>query len=238
MLTYEESGEETAFENAKILADALITHGFNTNFAPVADVWSNPANSVIGDRAFSRDFDVAAELVAASVRGFIESDIACSLKHFPGHGNTREDSHHRMAYVNKALDELRENELKPFIAGIAAGADMVMTGHLIVPEADELPATLSKVLITDVLRDELGFEGVVITDSLAMNAVSRNFSVEFVAVTAVNAGIDIILMPVEIDETISALIAAVESGEITESRIDESLGRILSLKISIGIIET
>jgi len=236
MLTYEEDGLETAFENAIILSDALKDHGFNTNFAPVADVWSNSANSVIGNRAYSRDFDVAAELVAAAVRGFRESNIVASLKHFPGHGDTSEDSHYTTAYVNKTLDELRESEFLPFIAGIDAGADMVMTGHLIVPEVDELPATLSKVLISDILRGELGFEGIVITDSLAMSAVSRHFSNEFVAVTAVTAGVDILLMPLNVGETISALVAAVESGEIPESRIDESVRRILGLKISLGLI--
>jgi len=237
MLSYEDGGEEAAFDNAVILSDALRVHGFNTNFAPVADVWSNPANTVIGDRAYSRDFNTAAELVAAAVRGFRESNIACSLKHFPGHGNTREDSHHRTAYVNRSLDELREEEFLPFIAGIEAGADMVMTGHLIVPEADELPATLSKVLLTDILRGELGFDGVIITDSLAMNAVSRHFDVSFVAVTAVNAGVDIILMPVDVEATITALLDAVKDGEISWNRIDESVSRILQLKISLGLID-
>jgi len=237
MLTYEDGGEEAAFENAVILSDALKEHGFNTNFAPVADVWSNPSNRVIGDRAYSRDFSTAADLVAAAVRGFRDSDIACSLKHFPGHGNTREDSHYSTAYVNRTLDELREEEFLPFIAGIAAGADMVMTGHLIVPEIDELPATLSAVLLTDVLRGELGFDGVIITDSLAMNAISRHYSVEFVAVTAVKAGVDIILMPVDVGETVSALVAAVNSGEISESRIDESVNRILRLKLDHGLWE-
>jgi len=236
MLTYEDEGEDAAFENAVILSDALKSHGFNTNFAPVADVWSNPSNRVIGDRAYSTDFSTAAKLVAAAVRGFNESNIACSVKHFPGHGNTQEDSHHRTAFVNKTLDELREEEFIPFIAGIEAGADMVMTGHLIVPEVDELPATLSRILITDILRDELGFEGVVITDSLAMNAISGHFDPEFVAVTAIGAGVDIILMPAGIDETVSALLAAVESGKISESRIDESVGRILRVKISIGLM--
>jgi len=237
MLTYETHGPEKAFENAVILSDALKLFGFNTNFAPVADVWSNPSNTVIGNRAFSRDFNSAAELVAAAVRGFNESGIICSLKHFPGHGDTREDSHHRSAYINKTLDELREEEFIPFTAGIAAGADMVMTGHLIVPEVDELPATLSEFLITDILRNELGFNGVVITDSLAMNAVSRNFSVEYVAVTAINAGVDIILMPVNAEETVSAVISAVETGEISIERINESVSRILRLKITSGLIE-
>jgi len=237
MLTYEEGGEEVAFENAVILSDALKLHGFNTNFAPVADVWSNPSNTVIGDRAFSRDFETAAELVAAAVRGFVENGIACSIKHFPGHGNTREDSHYNTAYVNRSLDELLEEEFLPFMSGIAAGANMVMTGHLIVPDVDDLPATLSSALLTDVLRGELAFDGVIITDSLAMNAISRHYSTPFVAVTAVGAGVDIILMPVDVEETISALVAAVESGDISESRIDESVSRIIRLKMDIGLIE-
>jgi len=238
MLTYRDDGEETALNNAIIISDALKTYGFNTNFAPVADVWSNPANTVIGDRAYCKDFDTAAGLVAAAVRGFKESGIACALKHFPGHGDTHEDSHHSAAYVSKTLDELRENEFKPFMAGIEAGADMVMTGHIIVPEIDDLPATLSKTLITDILRNELGFEGVVITDSLIMNAISKHFDDEFIAVTAISAGIDIILMPGNLDETIFALSAAVESGDISESRIDESVSRIIRLKISMGLIDT
>ena len=236
MLRYEEDGEETAFENAVTLSQVLKEHGFNTNFAPVADVWSNRSNTVIGDRAFSTDFELAAQLVAAAVRGYRESGVACSLKHFPGHGNTREDSHHSTAYINKPLDELHEEEFKPFIAGIAAGADMVMTGHLIVPELDELPATLSKVLLTNILRKELGFKGVIITDSMAMSAVSQHFSVDYVAVTAVQAGVDIILMPIDIEETIAALVNAVENGEISERRINESVRRIILLKISMGLI--
>jgi len=236
MLHYENDGEETAFENAVTLSQALKEHGFNMNFAPVADVWSNHSNTVIGDRAFSTDFELAAQLVAAAVRGYRESGVACSLKHFPGHGNTREDSHHSTAYINKPLDELREEEFTPFIAGITAGADLVMTGHLIVPELDELPATLSKVLLTNILRKELGFKGVIITDSMAMSAVSKHFSVDYVAVTAVQAGVDIILIPIDIDETITALVNAVENGEISERRIDESVRRIILLKISMGLI--
>lgn len=236
MLRYEDAGTETAYENAAIISEALIKHGFNTNFAPVADVWSNPSNRVIGNRAYSRDFETAAMLVSAAVMGFRDNNIACSLKHFPGHGNTREDSHYNTAYVNKTLDELRAEEFLPFIAGIAAGADMVMTGHLIVPEADDVPATLSRVLITNILRRELGFDGIVITDSLAMNAISRNYSAPEVAVAAVNAGVDILLMPVSIEETVAAVISAVENGEISERQIDESVRRILSLKASLRLL--
>jgi len=233
MLTYENDGEEKAFENAVIISQALAEHGFNTNFAPVADVWSNPANSVIGKRAFSTDFELAADLVASAVRGYNESNIICSLKHFPGHGNTYEDTHQGTAYINKTFDELRDGEFLPFITGIAAGADMVMTGHLIVPDIDELPATLSAILITDILRNELGYSGVVITDALAMNAISRHFDTAFVAITAINAGVDILLLPVNIDETISAITEAVLNGDIHESRIDESIRRILLLKLGL-----
>jgi len=231
MLNYENDGEEKAYENAGILSDALSTHGFNTNFAPVADVWSNPANTVIGNRAYSTDFEKAAELVASAVRGFTDNNIICSLKHFPGHGNTHEDSHYSTAYINRTLDELRENEFLPFIAGIDTGAQMVMTGHLIVPEIDDLPATLSKVILTDILRNELGFEGIIITDSLAMSAITKNFDPAFTAVTAINAGVDILLMPSDIPATIEAITTAIETGEISTERLDESLIRILRLKL-------
>ena len=237
MLSYEEGGEEVAFENARTLAEALKRHGFNTDFAPVADVWSNSENTVIGDRAYSSDFDNAAILVAAAVRGFSDSGVVCTLKHFPGHGDTREDSHYSAAYVQKTLSELRLGEFKPFIAGIAAGADMVMLGHLIVPDVDELPAPLSQGIVTDILRKELGFSGVIITDALEMSAISSHYTTEFVALAAVNAGVDILLMPADIGATISAITAAVEDGMIPESRIDESVTRIIALKVSKGIMD-
>jgi len=236
MLNYESGGIEKAFENSEIISKALQTHGFNTNFAPVADVWSNPSNRVIGNRAFSRDFESASELVAAAVLGYKENNIINSLKHFPGHGNTREDSHHSTAYVNRTLDQLREYEFLPFISGIAAGADMVMTGHLIVPELDELPATLSKAILTDILRQELGFEGVIITDSLAMGAITRHFDASYIAVTAINAGVDILLIPKNAEESTAAILEAVETGIISESRITESVTRILRLKITAGLL--
>jgi len=232
MLSYESDGVEKAYENAAVISNTLIEHGFNTNFAPVADVWSNPANNVIGNRAYSSDFNLAADLVASAVRGYNENNIICTLKHFPGHGNTFEDSHYNTAYVDKTLDELRENEFLPFIAGIAAGAEMIMTGHLIVPDIDDLPATLSSILLTDILRNELGFDGIIITDALAMNAISKHYDVSFTAVTAIKAGVDILLMPVDVEETVTAIINAVLNGEIPESRVDESVSRILRLKMS------
>jgi len=236
MLSYEDQGEEAAYANAVTLANALKKYGLNTDFAPVADVLTNPTNKVIGDRAYSTDFETAAILVPAAVRGFHDSGVACSVKHFPGHGGTKEDSHNTPAYVHRTLDELVNNEFKPFVAGINAGADMVMMGHLIVPELDDLPASMSTVIVTDVLRGDLGFDGVVITDSLMMSAVSKEFTVSEIAVTSVDAGVDILLAPSDVAATISALKAAVKSGDIPESRIDDSVERILRAKINSGIM--
>ena len=236
MLSYENDGADVAYSNAVMLSDILKKHGFNTNYAPVADVWSNPDNTVIGDRAYSTDFDKAVELVAAAVRGFCDSNMICTVKHFPGHGDTSEDSHYSAAYINKTLDELRASELRPFAAGIAAGADMVMTGHLIVPEIDELPATLSKKILTGILREELGFDGVILTDALEMDAIKSHYTTQFVAVTAINAGVDMLMLPGDIGRSVTAIMDAVESGEITEARIDESVMRIIMLKLERGII--
>ncbi|MCL2826741.1 MAG: hypothetical protein FWD72_04985, partial [Eggerthellaceae bacterium] len=172
MLSYQDDGDQVAFDNAKTIADVLGRYGFNTDFAPDSDVWSNPDNTVIGDRAYSTDFGVAATLVAAAVRGFHAGNIVCALKHFPGHGDTSEDSHDTAAIVYKSLTDLQGSEFKPFEAGIGAGADMVMVGHIIVPDIDSLPATLSTAVVTGVLRGDLGYGGVVITDSLAMGGIA------------------------------------------------------------------
>ncbi|MDR3277841.1 MAG: glycoside hydrolase family 3 protein [Oscillospiraceae bacterium] len=236
MLTYKDAGAETAYQNALTLSAALKQYGFNMDFAPVADVWSNPANTVIGDRAYSDSFEQAAALVPAAVRGFRDGEVVCVLKHFPGHGDTSEDSHDGAAYIRKTPQELRGAELLPFAAGIGAGADMVMLGHLIVSEIDELPATLSEKIVTGVLRGELGYDGVVITDALNMRAMAENYSAEQIAVSAVKAGADILLMPPGVAKTVDALTRAVERGEIPESRIDESAARILALKLSRGIL--
>ena len=211
--------------------------GFNMDFAPVADVWSNPKNKVIGSRAYSDDFQQAAELVAAAVEGFHEGGIACTLKHFPGHGDTSTDTHYGSAYVHKTLDELRQEELLPFQAGIDAGADAVMMGHLIVDQVDEQPALFSYAIVTELLREEMGFDGVVITDSLQMQAMTDYYGSDEIAVRAVQAGVDILLCPMNLDKAINALTQAVEDGEISEERLDESVLRILRLKQRCGLLE-
>ena len=210
--------------------------GFNVDFAPVADVWSNPKNTVIGDRAYSDDFSQAADLVAAAVEGFHQEGVACALKHFPGHGDTSADSHNGSVYVYKTLDQLREAELLPFRAGIGAGADMVMIGHLIISDVSEEPALLSPEIVTDLLREELGFTGVVITDSLQMRAMTDVYGAGEIAVGAVLAGVDLLLCPENLEEAVESLTAAVESGEIPESRLDESVLRILTMKEARGLL--
>ena len=206
------------------------------DLAPVADVWSNPANTVIGDRAYSDDFQQAAQLVAAAVDGFHEGGIACTLKHFPGHGDTSADSHFGSVYVYKTLDQLREGELIPFRAGIEAGADAVMMGHLIIAEVDEQPALFSRQIVTELLRGELGFDGVVITDSLKMQAMTDHYGSGDIAVKAVQAGVDLLLSPQDLEEAAAALVQAVEEGAISQERLDESVLRILRLKTARGII--
>ena len=170
MYSYRNEGTKTAYQNAWTLAQDLRRFGFNTDFAPVADVWSVKENDVIGNRAYSDDYDQAAELIASAVHGFRDGGVLCALKHFPGHGSTTTDSHVEAADVRKTLDQLKKQDLKPFAAGIEAGADMVMVGHLTVKAADSVPATMSRAIMTDLLRGEMGFDGVIITDSLQMKA--------------------------------------------------------------------
>ncbi len=235
MLDYRDEGPDTARQNAQTIASGLTSCGFNLDLAPVADVWSNPENTVIGDRAYSDDFTQAAELIPAAVEGFHDGGVGCTLKHFPGHGDTSEDSHSGSVYVYKALEELREEELLPFQAGIDAGADAVMVGHLILPEIDDAPAPFSSVLVTQLLREEMGFQGVVITDSLQMQALTDHYSSGEIAVRAIQAGVDMLLCPADLDQAIDALLSAVEQGEISLRRLDESVGRILALKERLGL---
>ena len=236
MYSYKDQGADTAYANAKTIGTDMVSCLFNTDFAPVADVWTNPDNTVIGDRAYSDDFEQAAELVASAVRGFTDAGVICCLKHFPGHGDTSTDTHEGAAVVSKSLDELRAGEFLPFVSGIEAGADMVMIGHITVTSVDPEPATISKAIITDVLRGELGWDGVVISDSLDMGALAGYDNGE-VCVKFLEAGGDILLGIPDIETALTSLEAAVTDGRLTESRIDESVQRVLELKISHGIIE-
>lgn len=237
MYAYKDRGPDTARENAVIIGEDLLAFGVNLDFAPVADVWSNPKNRVIGDRAYSDDPEEAARLVAAAVEGFHQAGVICTLKHFPGHGDTLADSHTGTATVTLSREEIEEIQLPPFAAGIEAGADMVMVGHLTVPALDEEIATVSEPIVTGLLREELGFEGVIITDALNMSAASKLFEPGELAVRAVGAGADMLLMPEDLPASVEALGSALERGELDWERIDESVRRILDLKARYGIID-
>lgn len=236
MLDYKDQGPDIALSNARTIAGDLRSCGFNMNLAPVADVWSNPANTVIGDRAYSDSFEEAAVLVAAAVEGFHAGGIACTLKHFPGHGDTSADSHYGSVYVNKPLEEIRREELLPFQAGIDAGADAVMIGHLIVSDVDDQPALFSYELVTGLLREEMGFSGVVITDGLQMKAMSDHYSSAEIAVKGLQAGVDLFLCPMNLKGAVQGVKDAVADGTISQQRLDESVLRILELKLRWGII--
>ncbi|WP_346998104.1 glycoside hydrolase family 3 protein [Coprococcus eutactus] len=237
MYDYKDDGSDAAFENAKTIASDMSALGFNLDFAPVADVWSNPDNTVIGDRAYSDDYAQAAELVGSAVKGFQDGGVICTLKHFPGHGDTAEDSHYSSAYVNRTKAQIMADEMQPFRTGIDAGAELVMVGHLIVPDIDELPSTLSYKIATEMLRGDMEFDGVAITDSMEMESIADNYGVADSAVMAVQAGMDMLLQPADLAAAVNAIVTAVQNGDITEPRIDESVRRILTLKAERGLLE-
>lgn len=229
---------QQAYDAGYTIGTEIAALGFNLDFAPVADVNSNPDNPVIGTRAFSSDPQIAAEMVSACVNGFQDSRILCTLKHFPGHGDTDADSHYGEARTDKTLEELEQCEWIPFRAGIQAGADFVMVGHICAPNVTDetLPASLSYDMVTGFLRGQLGFEGIVITDSLSMQAITDQYSSGEAAVKAVKAGVDILLMPENLADAAEGLVSAVQSGEISEEHIDESVLRILKIKSESGIL--
>ncbi len=228
-----------AYEVGSSLAQSLKELNFNMDFAPVADILTNPVNIVVKKRSFGSDANLVSGMVEAEVRGFLDNDMVCSLKHFPGHGNTEADSHKGMAVSLCDLDTLREREFAPFKAGIEAGAETVMVGHISLPNiiGDDTPATLSPLIVTDLLRQELNFKGVIITDSMQMGAVADYYTPEEAAVKALLAGNDMILMPTDLDRAYNGILTAVQSGEISEDRIDESVLRILALKIRSKVLE-
>ena len=236
MYTYRKDGAEKAKSNAKTIASDISALGFNLDFAPVADTWSNEENTVIGQRAYSDDYSEAADLVSAAVKGFHSGGVACVLKHFPGHGDTAEDSHEGSAYVNKTLDQLKSEDLIPFVAGIKAGADMVMVGHITVSNIDSQPATLSSEIIQGILREDMRYKGIVITDALNMGAVSNSYTQSELALKAFQAGNDILLCTGDLAGAVETMENAVDSGALSEDRIDESLKRILQLKIDKGLL--
>lgn len=228
---------EQARQMGRTIGGYLRFYGFNLDFAPVADVDSNPANPVIGRRAYSTDAQQTAQMAAAAVEGFHEAGMLCTVKHFPGHGDTGQDSHYGTATSYKTWEEIKAMEMLPFEAGIAAGADVVMTAHITTPNAttDGLPASLSYTMITERLRGELGFQGVIVTDALEMNAIKNHFTPAESAVAALRAGVDVLLMPSDLRAAFDGVVQAVEDGTLSEERLNESVRRILALKQKAGL---
>ena len=249
-------------ENARIMASILGEEmrllGIHADFAPVMDVNNNPDNPVIGIRSFSDDPQTVAAFGCAFLEGLHAQGVMTALKHFPGHGNTSTDSHTGFPLINLTYEELKACELIPFRAAIEAGVDMVMTAHIQYPQIEKetltsvstgepvyLPATMSRTILTDILRGDLGFDGVIVTDALDMAAVADNFSTEDIIRYTMNAGVDMLIRPCVKDTNLFRLTetyvdtaeALVQRGEIDEARVDESVRRILRLKEKYGILE-
>nr|WP_051527055.1 glycoside hydrolase family 3 N-terminal domain-containing protein [[Eubacterium] cellulosolvens] len=238
MLSIGESGDASrAYDVGYTLGTECKALGFNLDFAPVADVYSNPENTVIGNRSFSTDPGVAADMVGSCVEGFHVANMICTLKHFPGHGDTFADSHYTAASTQKSLAELEQEEFLPFERGIDAGADLVMMGHILTPSITDsyTPASLSSEMVS-ILRNDLNFKGVIITDAMNMAAISDYYSSSEASVAAIKAGVDMILMPVDFHAAVTGIFEALENGELTETMIDEHVRRILEVKIGHGLI--
>lgn len=209
----------------------LAEYGFNLDFAPVADTNTNPDNVVIGDRAFGSGPELVSQMVAAELEGLHSAGVLGCIKHFPGHGDTVGDTHEGYVSIQKTWEELLSAELIPFIGNLG-NTDMVMVAHISLPNVtgDGLPASLSGELINDKLRGELGYEGVVVTDSLAMGAITQEYSSADCAVMALAAGADVLLMPEDYAAAFEGVVQAVEDGRLSMERIDESVRRVLELK--------
>ncbi len=227
---------DKAANAAGIMGDELYSLGINMNFAPVADVNMNPANPVIGVRSFSEDPDLVSDMTVAQVQAYQDKKLIPSAKHFPGHGDTAVDSHYGLPIINHDLETLYNVDLKPFQAAIEAGIEAIMTAHIVVPALDDsgLPATLSKPILTDLLREEMDFDGLIITDSLGMSGANV-VPEDRVAVEAFKAGNDILLNPPNVEVAYRSMVEAVTSGEISERRVDESVYRILKAKMEKGL---
>lgn len=221
-----------AYETGKYIGGYLSELGFNLDFAPVADVLTNPENTVVEKRSFGTDGAMVAEFALAAAKGIEDQGVSACLKHFPGHGGTKGDTHNGYAYTEKTLNQLMESELLPFKKGAEEQVDFIMVGHIGMPVAgDSIPSSLSKKAVTGILRDQLGYQGIVITDALNMEAITSAYSSGDAALMALDAGVDMLLMPEDFKEAYAAIKSSVDSGRIKEERIDESVRRILEVKI-------
>ena len=207
--------------------------GFNLDFAPVADVLSNPENTVVRKRSFGSDPELVSDMAIAVSDGLEEKGLLSAYKHFPGHGATSADTHKGYAYTDKTLEELEACELIPFQRCIADGAKIIMAAHISVPNVtgDDTPTSLSKTMVTDILREKMGYTGLVVTDAMNMGAITEEYTSAEAAVKALQAGVDVVLMPENYQQSYQGVLDAVADGTLTEERIDESVTRILTVKL-------
>ena len=230
---------DLAYEAATTCAEELRAIGVNYNFAPSVDVNNNPDNPIIGTRSYSESPDMVAEFGAEAIRGYQDAGVVACAKHFPGHGDTAVDSHLALPSVPYPRERLDEIELKPYASSIEAGVSSIMTTHIMFPALDpDLPSTLSKKIITGVLREEMGYDGVIVTDSMEMKAIADNWGVAEACVLAIEAGVDLVLIPHTLSaqrESREAIIKAVRDGRISEGRLDESVARLTALKQRYGL---
>ena len=227
---------EDAYQMGKTIGTYLYQYGFNLDFAPVADVNTNPNNPVIGDRAFSADPHTAAQMAGAFAAGLRDQGICATFKHFPGHGDTDQDSHTGLAVSWRNRTELASCEWIPFRE--ATALDLVMTAHVALPEltGDMTPATLSREIVTGILRESLGFEGLITTDAMNMGAIADSYGSGEAAVAALLAGCDLILMPEDLPEAFRAVADALHDGTLSTLWLDETVYRILKFKQDHGIL--
>ena len=223
---------QNAYECGNTIGTYLRRYGFDIDFAPVADVNTNPENIVIGQRAFSDDPAVAAPMVTNYLQGLKDAGVTGCIKHFPGHGDTKSDTHYGYAQSMKTWDEMLGCEMTTFKAGIAWGSQLIMTAHIAAPNVtgSDVPSTMSPVILQDKLRGELGYQNIIITDAMEMGAITHQYNCAEATVGCIQAGVDIVLGPQNFVQAFDAVIAAVNNGTITEERINQSVRRILKLK--------
>lgn len=230
---------ELAFNTGKILGRELKALGFNMDMAPVADVNTNPNNPVIGNRTYSADPYIAGKMVTNIIKGFQEENMISVIKHFPGHGDTDTDTHDGTVVSPHNRERLEQIEFIPFKMGIESGVDAIMSAHVTMPgiSSTPLPSTLNPEIMTGILREDLGFNGIIMTDAMDMGAITNNFTSGEAAILAIKAGVDMLLIPLKPIEAFNKLLFEVENGNIDISRIEESVKRIITLKMKRNLID-
>lgn len=229
---------QAAYNAGNTIGSYLISNGINFDFAPVADVLTDPNNNTLKGRSFGSDAAVVGEMAAQMALGLQEAGVSACLKHFPGLGGVSEDTHEERAVSERTLEQMQAEEFVAFRTGIEAGVDSIMVSHLSVPAVigDDTPSSLSKVMITDLLRGELGYDGLVITDALNMKAITTHYSSAEAAVMAIEAGADMLLMPEKFEEAYQGVLDAVNNGTISEERLNESVKRIFRVKYQSSVM--